>query len=190
MRIGVLAIQGDFAAHARMLARSRVEAVEVRRAEQLAEIDGLIIPGGESTTMLKVILEERMIDPIKDFARAGKAVFGTCAGAIMLASEVHNPQQQSLGLMDIAVERNSYGRQIDSFIRHVDTSLGDGPMEAVFIRAPRITRVSATVETLSTINGEPILVKQDNLLAATFHPELTNDNRVHSLFIEFARRSL
>src|SRR5688572_25624519 len=125
MKVGVLAIQGDFAAHARMLAKSGVEAVEVRRFEQLAEVDGLIIPGGESTTMLKVMREERLIDPIRDFALAGKAVFGTCAGAIMLASEVHNPYQQSLGLMDIEVERNSYGRQIDSFIRQVDTVLGD-----------------------------------------------------------------
>lgn len=186
MKIGVLAIQGDFAAHARMLARSGVEAVEVRRAEQLAMLDGLIIPGGESTTMLKVMLEENLIDPIRNFAHAGKAVFGTCAGAISLASEVHNPEQQSLGLMDIAVERNSYGRQIDSFIRQVDTSLGDGQMEAVFIRAPRIMRIGAGVETLSTIDGEPVLVKQNNLLAATFHPELTGDNRVHSLFIEMA----
>ena len=186
MRVGVLAIQGDFAAHARMLARSGVEPVEVRLADQLAHVDGLIIPGGESTTMLKVMVEEYLIEPVRDFAREGKAVFGTCAGAILLASEVHNPEQQSLGLMDIAVERNSYGRQIDSFIRQVDTSLGDGPMEAVFIRAPRITRTGAGVETLSTINGEPILVKQNNLLAATFHPELTSDNRVHSLFIEMA----
>ncbi|HEX5731296.1 MAG TPA: pyridoxal 5'-phosphate synthase glutaminase subunit PdxT [Blastocatellia bacterium] len=186
MKVGVLAIQGDFAAHARVLARSGVEPVEVRRAEQLAMLDGLIIPGGESTTILKVMLEEYLVDPIREFARAGKAVFGTCAGAILLASEVHNPEQQSLGLMDIIVERNSYGRQIDSFIRKVDTSLGDGPMEAVFIRAPRITRIGAGVETLSTINGEPVLVRQNNLLAATFHPELTSDNRVHSLFIEMA----
>ena len=186
LRVGVLAIQGDFAAHARMLARAGVEAVEVRRGDELASLDGLIIPGGESTTMLKVMLEEELIGPIRNFARAGKAIFGTCAGAILLAREVHNPQQQSLGLMDIAVERNSYGRQIDSFIRQVDTSVGEGPMEAVFIRAPRITRVGAGVETLSTIGGEPVLVKQDNLLAATFHPELTGDSRVHSLFIEMA----
>lgn len=186
LRIGVLAIQGDFAAHARALARSGVEAVEVRRAAQLAGLDGLIIPGGESTTILKVMLEEGIIDPVSDFAREGKAVFGTCAGAIMLASEVCNPPQQSLGLIDIAVERNSYGRQIDSFIRHVDTSFEGGPVEAVFIRAPRITRVGAGVETLATIEGEPVLVKQNNLMAATFHPELTDDNRVHSLFIEMA----
>lgn len=184
MKIGVLAIQGDFAAHARALARSGVEAVEVRRSEQLAGIDGLIIPGGESTTMLKVMREEQMIDPIRDFARAGKAIFGTCAGAIMLANEVRNPQQQSLGLMDISVERNSYGRQLDSFVREIETALGDEPMEAVFIRAPRITGIGPGVEVLSTIEGEPVMVRQNNLLAATFHPELTSDNRVHDLFIE------
>lgn len=184
MKIGVLAIQGDFAAHARALARSGVEAVEVRRSEQLAGIDGLIIPGGESTTMLKVMREEQMIDPIRDFARAGKAIFGTCAGAIMLANEVRNPQQQSLGLMDISVERNSYGRQLDSFVREIETALGDEPMEAVFIRAPRITGIGPGVEVLSTIEGEPVMVRQNNLLAATFHPELTSDNRVHNLFIE------
>lgn len=184
MKIGVLAIQGDFAAHARALARSGVEAVEVRRSEQLAGIDGLIIPGGESTTMIKVMREEQMIDPVRDFARAGKAIFGTCAGAIMLASEVRNPQQQSLGLMDISVERNSYGRQLDSFVREIETALGDEPMEAVFIRAPRITGIGPGVEVLSTIEGKPVMVRQNNLLAATFHPELTSDNRVHDLFIE------
>ena len=186
LKVGVLAIQGDFAAHARILSRAGVKAFEVRRSAQLANIDGLIIPGGESTTMLKVMREEEMIEPIRNFARAGKAVFGTCAGAILLASEVRNPEQQSLGLIDITVERNSYGRQIDSFIREVDTLLGDEAMEAVFIRAPKITRVGPCVETLSTIDGEPVLVKQNNLLAATFHPELTSDNRVHSLFIELA----
>jgi 5'-phosphate synthase pdxT subunit len=144
----------------------------------------LIIPGGESTTMLKVMREEQMIDPIRDFARAGKAIFGTCAGAIMLANEVRNPQQQSLGLMDISVERNSYGRQLDSFVREIETALGDEPMEAVFIRAPRITGIGPGVEVLSTIEGEPVMVRQNNLLAATFHPELTSDNRVHDLFIE------
>ena len=186
MRIGVLAIQGDFAAHARVLARLGVEAVEVRRSGQLAGIDGLIMPGGESTTMLKVMREERMFDPIKEFAHAGKTIFGTCAGAILLARDVHNPPQESLGLIDISVERNSYGRQIDSFIGQAETALGQGPLEAVFIRAPRIIRAGPGVEVLSTIEGEPVMVKQDNLLAATFHPELTADNRVHTFFIEMA----
>jgi 5'-phosphate synthase pdxT subunit len=184
LRIGVLAIQGDFAAHARALSRSGVEAVEVRRFEQLTNIDGLIIPGGESTTMIKVMREEQMIDPVRAFANAGKPIFGTCAGAILLASEVRNPQQQSLGLMNITVERNSYGRQLDSFIREIETALGDEPMEAVFIRAPRITGIGPGVEVLSAIGGEPVMVRQNNLLAATFHPELTNDTRLHNLFIE------
>ena len=186
LRIGVLAIQGDFAAHARALARLGVETVEVRRSEQLADIDGLIIPGGESTTMLKVMREEQMIDPIKDFARDGKTIFGTCAGAILLACDVHNPPQESLGLIDIAVERNSYGRQTDSFIGQAETTLGEKPLEAVFIRAPRIIRTGPSVEVLSTIEGEPVMVRQDNILVATFHPELTADKRVHSLFIEMA----
>ena len=185
-KVGVLAIQGDFSAHSAMLARQGVETVEVRRSAQLADIDGLIIPGGESTTMLKVLREEQMIDPIKDFARAGKAIFGTCAGAILLAREVHNPPQESLGLIDITVERNSYGRQLDSFIGEAETALGDKPLEAVFIRAPRIIRTGPGVEVLSTIEGEPVMVKKDNLLVATFHPELTSDNRVHNLFIEMA----
>jgi 5'-phosphate synthase pdxT subunit len=184
LRIGVLAIQGDFAAHARMLSRLGVETVEVRRSNQLTGIDGLIMPGGESTTMLKVMREEAMLDPIKEFARAGKTIFGTCAGAILLAREVHNPPQESLGLMDIAVERNSYGRQIDSFIGQAVTTMGAHPLEAVFIRAPRIIRTGPGVEVISTIGGEPVMVRQGNLLAATFHPELTADERVHNLFIE------
>jgi 5'-phosphate synthase pdxT subunit len=183
LRIGILAIQGDFWAHARALARSGVEAVEVRRAEELVGLDGLIIPGGESTTILKLMREERMIAAVRDFANAGSPIFGTCAGAIMLAREVQNPRQGSLALIDISVERNSYGRQLDSFIRKIDTTLGDEPMEAVFIRAPRITRVGPGVEVLSLNNGEPVLVRENNLLAATFHPELTDDHRVHNLFI-------
>ena len=186
MKVGVLAIQGDFAAHARALAPLGVETVEVRRSEQLADIDGLIIPGGESTTILKVMREEQMIEPIKDFARAGMTIFGTCAGAILLARDVRNPSQESLGLIDITVERNSYGRQIDSFIGQAETTLGENPLEAVFIRAPRIINTGPGVEVLSTIDGEPVMVKQDNILAATFHPELTADIRVHSFFIEMA----
>ena len=159
MRIGVLAIQGDFAAHARMLARLVVDTVEVRRSDQFADIDGLIIPGGESTTILKVLREEHMIEPIKEFAREGKAIFGTCAGAILLARHVHNPQQESLGLIDITVERNSYGRQIDSFIGLAETAPGVEPLEAVFIRAPRLIRTGPGVEILSTCDGEPVRVK-------------------------------
>ena len=184
MKIGVLAIQGDFAAHKRALAKIGVDAVEVRRARELQQVDGLIMPGGESTTMLKFIEEENLADPIKQFARSGKPVFGTCAGAILLAREVHNPGQQSLGLIDISVERNAYGRQVDSFISAVDSSFEGGLLEAVFIRAPRILSVGANVEVLAKLDGEPVFVKEGNMLAATFHPELTQDERAHRFFVE------
>lgn len=187
MIIGVLAIQGDFAAHARALRRIGLNPVEVRRACDLGALDGLIIPGGESTTMLKFIEEENLAEPITGLANQGKPIFGTCAGAILVAREVYNPAQASLGLIDIAVERNGYGRQVDSFIGEIDTSLGDAKLEAVFIRAPKIRRVGSAVETLGTLNGEPVLVRERNILATTFHPELTGDDRVHRLFVEMVR---
>jgi 5'-phosphate synthase pdxT subunit len=186
MKIGVLAIQGDFAAHSRALSRMGVDATEVRRKSDFEKIDGLIIPGGESTTMLKFITEENLGGAIGRFAREGKPVFGTCAGAILLAREVKNPCQPSLDLIDIAVERNAYGRQVDSFIASAEVSIEGGPLEAVFIRAPRIIRVGPNVKTLATLGGEPVLVREANVLAATFHPELTLDTRAHNLFIEMA----
>lgn len=184
--IGVLAIQGDFAAHARALERIGVRAVEVRRAADLARIEALILPGGESTTMLKFITEEDLCDSIIAFSRKGNAIFGTCAGTILLAREVVNPRQDSLALIDIEVERNAYGRQVDSFIASTETTIEGGPLEAVFIRAPRIRRVGPSVEVLANIDGEPVLVREGNTLAATFHPELTEDERVHRLFVEIA----
>jgi 5'-phosphate synthase pdxT subunit len=187
MAIGVLAIQGDFAAHARVLRRIGVDVFEVRRANDLDASNGLIVPGGESTTMLKFIEEENLAAPITDFARQGKPVFGTCAGAILLAREVYNPAQPSLGLIDIGVERNGYGRQLDSFIAGVETAIEGGPLEAVFIRAPKIKRIGLEVEVLASLNGEPVLVREGNILAATFHPELTEDTRAHSLFVELVR---
>ncbi|HXG65332.1 MAG TPA: pyridoxal 5'-phosphate synthase glutaminase subunit PdxT [Blastocatellia bacterium] len=186
VKVGVLAVQGDFAAHKRMLARLGVEAVEVRRVADLQDLDGLILPGGETTTMLKFLTEENLSEPIKKFAEAGKPVFGTCAGAILAAREVQNPSQPSLGLIDIAVERNAYGRQVDSFIGAAETTLEGGPMEAVFIRAPRIRRVGPRVEVLASVGEDPVLVRQGNILAATFHPELTDDVRAHRLFVEQA----
>jgi 5'-phosphate synthase pdxT subunit len=186
MKIGVLAIQGDFAAHKRALSRLGVDASEVRREADFEGIDGLIMPGGESTTMLKFVLEENLGGAIESFARGGKAIFGTCAGAILLAREVKNPCQPSLALIDIAVERNAYGRQVDSFIGAAEVSIEGGPLEAVFIRAPKITGVGPNVETLATLGGEPVLVREGNVLAATFHPELTDDDRTHSLFIDMA----
>ncbi len=189
MAIGVLAIQGDFAAHARVLRRLGVDVIEVRRANDLDASAGLIVPGGESTTMLKFIEEESLAESIADFARQGKSIFGTCAGAILLAREVYNPAQASLGLIDIGVERNGYGRQVDSFIAEVETAIEGGPLEAVFIRAPRIRGAGPNVEVVASLNGEPVLVREGNILAGTFHPELTEDTRVHSLFVEMVVRA-
>ena len=186
--IGVLAIQGDFAAHARMLGRVGVQSVEVRCADDLEAIDGLIIPGGESTTILKLITEGDLGQPIATFARIGKPIFGTCAGAILLAREVSNPRQASLGLIDIEIERNGYGRQLDSFIDQSETTIEGGPLETVFIRAPRIRRVGSNVEVLASIGDEAVLVREGNALAATFHPELTEDQRVHRLFVEMVAK--
>jgi pyridoxal 5'-phosphate synthase pdxT subunit len=181
--IGVLGIQGDYAAHAAALTESGAEPVDVRKAEDLEGLDGIILPGGESTTMLRFMDRHNLFESLKSFASA-KPVFGTCAGAILLAREVQNPPQRSLGLLDAVVERNAYGRQIDSTILTAETKLPGGPMEMVFIRAPRIASVGEGVEVLATRDGFPVLVHQGNLLAATFHPELSADRRVHRLFVE------
>jgi 5'-phosphate synthase pdxT subunit len=183
LRIGVLALQGDFDAHAKMLRRIGVEAVEVRRAADFDPIDGLIIPGGESTTMLKFLTEERLLQPIKEVARSGRPVLGTCAGAILLARQVANPPQASLGLIDIGIIRNAYGRQVNSFIGEAQLSSGEEPLEAVFIRAPVIERAGPNVEVIARTEGAPVLVREADIFAATFHPELTEDERVHRLFL-------
>jgi 5'-phosphate synthase pdxT subunit len=188
MKIGALAVQGDFAAHTRMLGRLGVEAIEVRRSDEMESIDGLIFPGGESTTMLKFLVEENLAPAIKEFAASGRPIFGTCAGAILLAREAVNPAQASLDLIDITVERNAFGRQVDSFIDYVDTVMEGGRMEAVFIRAPRIRRVGRGVEVLASLDGEPVMVRERNILAATFHPEMTADSRAHRLFLNMASR--
>ncbi|HUA60180.1 MAG TPA: pyridoxal 5'-phosphate synthase glutaminase subunit PdxT [Verrucomicrobiae bacterium] len=188
-KVGVLSLQGDFAAHGDALARAGAEPVFVRYPEQLAEIDGLVIPGGESTTMLKLLDYEGWMDKLAEFGRV-KPIFGTCAGAILLATEVTNPAQASLGLMDMGVERNGYGRQIDSRVTSIDPSpefserTGPGKLEAVFIRAPIIRRVGDEARVLASYEGDPVLVEQGRHLAATFHPELTADPRVHELFLE------
>ena len=186
--IGVLALQGAFDVHAKRLAELGAETVLVRRPEQLAALDGLVIPGGESTTFLKNLERVGFYDVLDAFVHT-KPVFGTCAGCILLAKDVANPPQRSFGVLDIAVERNAYGRQNDSVILNAETSLPGGPLEMVYIRAPRISRVGATVETLATRNGDPTLVRQGRLLAATFHPELTDDLRVHQLFLEIVRQN-
>jgi 5'-phosphate synthase pdxT subunit len=181
--IGVLAIQGDYAAHAEALAESGAEPVEVRKPDQLAGLDGLVLPGGESTTILRFLEKLRFFELLEEFCRS-KPVFGTCAGAILLAREVRNPTQRSLGVLDAVVERNAYGRQIDSSIVTGETALGGGPLEMVFIRAPRILETGPGVEVLARRDGFPVLVRQGQVMAATFHPELSIDRRVHGLFVE------
>jgi len=184
-RVGVLALQGDFEAHGKALARAGAEPVEVRTPEELASVDGLVIPGGESSTMLKLLNETGMKESVRAFGET-RPIFGTCAGAILLASRVTNPVQESLELMNIGVERNAYGRQLDSRIVHLGTedSRLEGEIEAVFIRAPVIREIGDGAHVLATYNGDPVLVEQGRHLVATFHPELTADTRVHSLFLE------
>ena len=180
--VGVLALQGDFEAHEKVLTRLGAQTVQVRSAEQLDHLDGLVIPGGESTTMLKLLDATGLEQPLREFAER-KPVFGTCAGAILLAKDVTNPAQRSLGLMDIAVERNAYGRQLDSRVAKLDGMAGGG-LEAVFIRAPIIRDVSGDAKVLLKYNGDPVLVEQGRHMAATFHPELGEDSRVHRLFLD------
>ncbi len=189
-RVGVLALQGDFAAHGAALTRAGADPVFVREPEQFRDIGGLIIPGGESTTMLKLLrYEPGLMDALAEFGRL-RPMFGTCAGAILMASEVSRPEQESLGLMDIGVERNAYGRQIDSRVAEIDPEpefqqrTAPGRLEAVFIRAPIIRRVSGSAKVLARYQGDPVLVEQGRHMVATFHPELTADARVHALFLE------
>ena len=179
--IGVLALQGDFEAHQKAFARAGAEAVQIRTAEGLGRVDGLVIPGGESTTMLKLLHLEGLVEPLRQFGEA-KPIFGTCAGAILLARRVTRPAQESLGFMDIDVERNGYGRQLDSHVAELDDAEG-GPLEAVFIRAPIIRRAGAGVTVLARYRGDPVLVQEGRHMAATFHPELTSDGRIHRLFL-------
>jgi 5'-phosphate synthase pdxT subunit len=185
----VLSLQGDFAAHGAMLERVGAEPVYVREAGQLDGISGLVIPGGESTTMLKLMRYEGLFEPLVDFGRR-RPVFGTCAGAILMAKHVTGPEQESFGLVDLDVERNAYGRQIDSRVARLapepdfESRTAPGPLEAVFIRAPIIRNTGAGTRILARYNGDPVLVEQARHLVATFHPELTADPRVHRLFLE------
>jgi len=184
VKIGILAVQGDFEAHAAMLAGLGVESVEVRTSEDLEGCDGLILPGGESTTQLQFLQEEGLYEAIRKFAAEGGAIFGTCAGAILLATEVRNPEQASLGLMDMTVLRNGYGRQIASEVVSAPSKLKKEPLEMVFIRGPIIERVGPGIEVLAEYAGKPALVQKDRVMAATFHPELTDDTTVHRHFLE------
>jgi 5'-phosphate synthase pdxT subunit len=181
--IGVLAIQGNYASHSAALIEAGAEPREVRKPDQFAGLDGLVLPGGESTTMLKFLEKHDFFEALREFCGA-RPIFGTCAGAILLAREVLNPPQRSLGLLDAVVERNAYGRQIDSAILTAQTTLAGGPLEMVFIRAPRIVSTGPGVEVLAERDGFPALVRQGSIMAATFHPELSADRRVHRLFVE------
>jgi pyridoxal 5'-phosphate synthase pdxT subunit len=183
MKIGVLALQGDFDAHRRRLEELGAEVVLVKKPEQLDAIDGLIIPGGESGTFLK-LLGDAGFEKLKQFVRL-KPTFGTCAGAILLASEVENPKQAGLGAIDIGIRRNAYGRQVDSSIR--EGLFGNSPLEMVFIRAPKISRVGKGVEILAMEGKDPVAVRQGSAMAATFHPELSDDSRVHQVFLDLVQ---
>jgi pyridoxal 5'-phosphate synthase pdxT subunit len=183
MKIGVLALQGDFDAHRKRLEELGAEVVLVKKPEQLDEIDGLVIPGGESGTFLK-LLGEAGFEKLKQFVTT-KPTFGTCAGAILLASDVENPKQQGLGAIDIGIRRNAYGRQVDSSIR--EGKLNNSPIEMVFIRAPKIERVGNGVEVIATEGNDPVAVRQGRVMAATFHPELSDDPRVHIAFLDMVR---
>ncbi len=178
--VGVLALQGDYERHMRALEAVGAHAVEVRTAAEMAAADALVLPGGESTTMLKLLHREGLFEPLKAFGES-KPIFGTCAGAILLATHVTSPEQESLGLMDIGVQRNAYGRQLDSRVVSLPSELGD--LEAVFIRAPIIRSVGPGVKVLATYNNDPVLAEQGRHLVATFHPELTSDSRVHAYFL-------
>jgi pyridoxal 5'-phosphate synthase pdxT subunit len=191
-RIGVLAIQGDFAAHLAALREAGAEVCEVRKADDLRQVEGLVIPGGESTTLLKFILNPDLgyIEAFEEFHQAGKPMFGTCAGLILVAKDVTRPAQFSFGFIDVGVERNAYGRQRESF-----ETVGEGylegaakPLKMVFIRAPRITRLGSKVDLLATWQGEPVMARLGNILVASFHPELTGDLTVHRYFLDMVKQ--
>jgi 5'-phosphate synthase pdxT subunit len=187
LTIGVLALQGAYDAHAKTLTALGASPRLVRVPQELQGLDGLIMPGGESTTMLKFLERNGFFSILQTWVRT-TPTFGTCAGAILLATHVENPPQRSLAALDITVERNAYGRQIDSTILTAPTAIPGGPLEMVFIRAPRIRSTGPNVETLATRDGFPTLVRSGHLLAATFHPELSHDPRVHQLFLDQVRQ--
>ena len=183
--IGVLTLQGDFARHLLHLSRSGARPRAVRTVEEMRDIDGLVIPGGESTTIGKLMDRYDLLDTIRDRIEAGMPVYGTCAGAILLARRIVDSRQHRLGVMDITVSRNAYGRQVESFEANLEVpALGDEPLRGVFIRAPVIEETGDAVSVMSTFEGRPVLVRQNTILAGTFHPELTQDLRVHSYFLD------
>ena len=184
MSFGVLALQGDFEAHLRSFRAIGAPAREVRHARELDSLAGLVIPGGESTTLLRLMADEPWFDAIRAFHARGGAILGTCAGAILLAREVTNPSQKSLGLLDVAIERNAWGRQVDSFEARLEVPALGGSLLAVFIRAPRFRAIGPHVEVLARLDGEAVLIRQGNVLAATFHPEIAGDTRLHAAFAQ------
>jgi pyridoxal 5'-phosphate synthase pdxT subunit len=184
--IGVLALQGDFEAHARVLRRLGAEVVEVRRAADLAGLQGLVLPGGESTTLLNLMEDEPWFPAIQGLHARGGALLGTCAGAILLARQVTSPAQGSLGLLDAVIERNAYGRQVDSFETALSAPALGGTVSGVFIRAPRFRALGRGVTTLASLQGEPVLVQEGAVIAGTFHPELAGEGRLHRYFLDIA----
>jgi 5'-phosphate synthase pdxT subunit len=187
MKVGILSVQGDFEAHAAALRELSAEPIEVRTVTDLEDCEGIILPGGESTTQLQFLQEEGLFDSIKKFSAEGGAIFGTCAGAILLATRVKNPEQVSLGLLDMTVLRNGYGRQLASDVFFGPTTLKKDPLEMVFIRGPIIESVGPGVLVLAEHAGKPALVQKDNLLASSFHPELTDDRTVHRHFLNMTK---
>ncbi len=191
MRVGVLALQGAFIEHEKILKELGCETIQVRKKEQLEEIDGLIIPGGESTTIGKLMEEFELAEGIKKRAKEGMPVFGTCAGLILIANDIFECSQPRLGLMNIVAHRNAFGRQVDSFETDLDVKgLGDQPLRAVFIRAPYIKEAGEGVDVLAMHDDKIVLARQGNIMAAAFHPELTDDTRIHSMFIDLIEESL
>lgn len=190
MKIGVLALQGAVREHVHLLEKLGVEAVAVKKREQLHDLDGLIFPGGESTTMGKLIRKYDLLEPIRDLHRQGKPLFGTCAGLILLANEIEDAEEPHLAVMDMTVKRNAFGRQVDSFEAKLPIKGVAEDFHAVFIRAPLITRVGDEVEVLAEINGEVVAARQDQVLCASFHPELTNDARIHEFFVNMVREAV
>ncbi|GMK47570.1 MULTISPECIES: pyridoxal 5'-phosphate synthase glutaminase subunit PdxT [Paenibacillus] len=189
MKIGVLALQGAVAEHIRSLEAAGAEAVAVKRIEELAELDGIVIPGGESTTIGKLIRKYDFLEALKEFSKQGKPLFGTCAGLIILASEIEGQEDAHLQLMDMVVARNAFGRQRESFETDLPIKGIDEPIRAVFIRAPLIKEVGSSVEVLSVYNDEIVAARQGHLLACSFHPELTDDYRLHAYFVDMVKEA-
>ena len=189
MKVGVLALQGDVREHARALEAAGATPVHIKHADALGSVDALVLPGGESTTIGKLLDRFGLLEPVTERARSGMPLYGTCAGAILMATEIVGREDapHRIGVMDVTVERNAYGRQVESFEADLDVNGFEGPLRAVFIRAPVIERVGGSVEVLAELDGKPVLVRQGSLLASTFHPEMTPDTRVHELFLQMVR---